>query len=279
LPGVAGTTVPNNQIRPYFPGPQLQYRPRPPLNSKKAHLVRSVSQKVKKKKERRKREGKTRQPRERGGRRGPRKNGEKRSKARTRGVHPPTSPTSLRLPRAPHLAPPMDEKYVIFINCTFINFRGRNGGQEHEGGEKGSFVRSVGLERGPPLLRDAEVYTYTCSSFYIYYIYTIYIYIYIYIYISYAYICINVCITEGYHRGAIARARSPCTGAPTKTHARTHAHNQAQVCVSYDLTRYWQRCICICICREMHSRPDDALQSNCARGFRPTEAMERTGFP
>lgn len=45
----AVAAVPNNQIRPYFPGPQLQYRPRPPLNSKKA-LARPVSQNAKKKK-------------------------------------------------------------------------------------------------------------------------------------------------------------------------------------------------------------------------------------
>lgn len=88
---IAGATaaVPNNQIRPYFPGPQLQYRPWPPLNSKKTRLARSVSQKAKK-------GGKTRQPRERGrrersGERNPAKNEEKRSKARTRGIHPPSS--------------------------------------------------------------------------------------------------------------------------------------------------------------------------------------------
>lgn len=59
----AAAAVPNNQIRPYFPGPQLQYRPRPPLNSKKARLARSVLQKAKK-------GGKTPQPRERGRRGG-----------------------------------------------------------------------------------------------------------------------------------------------------------------------------------------------------------------
>lgn len=99
----AAAAVPNNQIRPYFPGPQLQYRPRPPLNSKKARLARPVLQKAKKGE-------KTRQPRERGrrgrsGGRAPAKNEEKRSKARTRGIHPPdlSLPHSPRPPYAPTL--------------------------------------------------------------------------------------------------------------------------------------------------------------------------------
>lgn len=56
---IAGAAAANNQIRPYFPRPQLQYRPRPPLNSKKARLARPVSQKAKKRKKR-ERGGKTR---------------------------------------------------------------------------------------------------------------------------------------------------------------------------------------------------------------------------
>lgn len=90
--------VPNNQIRPYFPGPQLQYRPRPPLNSKKARLARPGIAKGQKKK---KRKGKLGNRESAGGR-----DGEPPQKRRKKveGAH--TRRTSPRPPPLPPVPPP-----------------------------------------------------------------------------------------------------------------------------------------------------------------------------
>lgn len=75
---------------------------------------------------------------------------------------------------------------------------------------------------------------------------------YIHVYIC-MYVCVCVCYTKWLHKGYIDM-RSP-------VHRCAHIHVLAHMCVSRDLTQYWQRCTC----REMHSRPDDASQSNCAQ--------------
>lgn len=181
----------------------------------------------------------------------------------------------------------MDEKYVIFINCTFINFRGWNGDRGCErmrrrarrtgvmkGGvrNRGRFARLVW--NAVHHCRFTEVHA--CAYIRMYYRG--------WLHREYGSaragvrpykrtrcmseaVCVRRCVCACYVRVCVMWCVSlcmymqpPCNPrailvhrcAYIRIHARARVHSlmhRCAPCACRDLTRYWQRCIC----REMHS--------------------------